>query len=351
VTISESAEGFVLENEHVRATLGRDGSLASLYDKRARKESIEPGKAGNRFVLFDDEPNNFDAWDVEVFHLEKRYEAGAARSARVTEHGPLRASVAFEYELSPDSRLEQTISLTATSPRLDFSTQVEWHERHKFLKAEFPLNIRAQNATYEIQFGHLQRPTHFNTTWDLARFEVCAQKWADLSEHGFGVALLNDCKYGYATHGNVMRLSLLRSPKSPDPEADMGQHAFRYALLPHPGTFQEVGVIEEGYRFNEELMVRATNLPAGETSFFQVEPRGVILETVKKAEDTDDLVLRLYEAYGSHNSARLTTTLPVASAMICNLLEDDGQAIEWTRDGLTLELRPFQIVTIKLKLR
>lgn len=350
VRVVETPEAIILENELVRAAFGPDGSLTSLYDKRARREAIEPGKAANHFVLFDDEPNNWDAWDMDVFHLEKRYEVGAAKAARVIEWGPLRASVEFEYELGAASTLKQTVSLTAISPRLDFSSEVEWHERHKFLKVEFPLNVRAQNATYEVQFGHLQRPTHFNTSWDLARFEVSAHKWADLSESDFGVALLNDCKYGYATHGNVMRLSLLRATQSPDPVADMGRHTFRYALLPHPGSFQAAGVVEEGYRFNVPMQLRATSSAPGEASFFAVESNSVVIDTVKKAEDSEAIVVRLYEAHGAHGKTRLSSSLPIVSAARCNLLEEEDVPMEWSNGGVTLDVTPFQIVTLKLAL-
>ena len=349
VSIVEAGDVMILENDFVRATLSRSGSLTSLFDKHAGRESVEPGQAANHFVLFDDVPGGNDAWDVDVFHLEKPCELGGARAARVTEHGPLRVSVEFEYDLTSVSTLKQTVSLTAISPRLDFSTEVEWHESHKFLKVEFPLNLRAQNATYEIQFGHVQRPTHWNTSWDMARFEVCAHKWADLSEPDFGVALLNDCKYGYATHGNVMRLSLLRSPKSPDHEADMGRHTFRYALLPHAGTFQQAGVIEESYRFNAPLLVSATHAQPDEVSFLSVSRPSVVIDTVKKAEDSNALVVRLYEAHGTRGTVRLTSSLPVKSAARCNLLEEQDVPLDWSEGGVNLDVTPFQLVTVKLE--
>jgi alpha-mannosidase len=269
----------------------------------------------------------------------------------VTEQGQLRASVVFTYALSPASTLTQTVRLTAISPRLYFDTEVEWHERHKFLKVEFPLAVRAANATYEIQFGYLQRPTHFNTSWDMARFEVVAHKWADLSDPLFGVALLNDCKYGHATHGNVMRLSLLRSPTSPDPEADQGHHTFRYALLPHAGQPQAAGVIAEGYRFNMPLQVFPTASNPAQQSFFSLSNSQVVLDTVKKAEDSDDIVVRLYESQGTHGSVRLFSPLPFESACRCNLLEDDDREkpLPWTENGIEFTVRPFEIVTFKLK--
>jgi alpha-mannosidase len=227
---------------------------------------------------------------------------------------------------------------------------VDWCERRKFLKAEFPLNVRAAQATYEIQFGHLQRPTHFNTSWDLARFEVCAHKWADLSEPGGGVALLNDCKYGHAAHGHILRLSLLRGPTHPDPQADAGAHEFRYALLPHAGDFRGAGVIEEAYRFNVPLLLRRTGAAPTERSFFSVDTSAVVVDTVKKAEDSGALILRLYEAHGARGPARLSSSLPVKAVTVCNLLEEGDELLEWKEGGITLQMTPFRIATLKLAL-
>ena len=350
VTVSEAKDTITLENQYVLATFNRAGRLISLFDKGANRQALAPNAQANNFVMYDDEPNNWEAWDVDVFHLEKRFDVGAATSMRVIEHGPLRAAIEVEYTLGAQSSLKQVISLTALSARLDFANEVEWQERHKFLKVEFPLDLRAEEATYEIQFGHLRRPTHFNTTWDVARFEVSAHRWADLSEPDFGVALLNDCKYGYATQGNVMRLSLLRSPKSPDPVADMGHHTFRYALLPHAGDFRTAGVIEEGYRFNVPLSLKATSAAPAEVSFFSVSSPNVVIDTVKKAEDSDAVIVRMYEAHGKRGTVRLTSSLPVKSAARVNLLEEQDEKVAWTNGGADVSVTPFQIVTLKLEI-
>jgi len=351
VSVQQTGEQFVLENTSLRAVLGKDGSLLSLVEKASGREAVAPGSAANHFVLFDDNPANWDAWDVDVFHLEKRDEVGPASSARVIEEGPLRAAVAFEYQLSPQSSLRQVVSLTATACQLEFATDVDWHENHRFLKVEFPVNVRSAQATYEIQFGHLQRPTHFNTSWDMARFEVCAHKWADLSEPDFGVTLFNDCKYGGGTQGNIMRLSLLRAPKMPDPTADMGKHTFRYGLMPHSGTFQQAGVIRAGYEFNVPLLAGLTDAQPGEVSFFQVDQPGVVIDTVKKAEDSEALIVRVYESFGCKQSARLSSSLPVVSAASCNLLEAEDAPLAWADGGVSFDLRPFQIATFKLNLK
>jgi alpha-mannosidase len=240
------------------------------------------------------------------------------------------------------------ISLDAESPRLDFEVEADWHETDQFLKVEFPLALRSEYATYEIQFGHVRRPTHFNTTWDFARFEVCGHRWADLSEPNYGVALLNDSKYGYACHANVLRLSLLRSPKSPDPQADMGRHHFRYALFPHEGGPQTGGVIPAAAGFNQPLRVQASSQPAQSRSFFSVDNPGVVLDTVKKAEDSGDLILRFYESHGAHQEATLTVDGRIAKASRVNLLEEEDAPIRAGVRTIKLKLRPFEILSLKL---
>jgi alpha-mannosidase len=350
VTASENPAGFLLENAFVRAIFTRGGQLASLYDKRLEREAIPEGRLANQFVLYDDQPVNWEAWDVDAFHLEKFDLPEPAHSGKISERGPLRAAIEFEYGLSANSTLRQTVQLGCHSPRLDFVTQVDWHESQRFLKVEFPLEIRSQNVTYEIQFGHLRRPTHFNTSWDMARFEVCAHRWADLSEPGFGVALLNDSKYGYSCHGNVLRLSLLRAPKSPDAQADMGQHTFRYALLPHCGDPRQAGVIEEGLRFNLPPLLCATDAALTSQSFFRIDLPTTILDSLKKAEDSEALIVRLYEAHGGRGPITFTSSLPIQSVAECDLLETDDQSLEWKDNHSTLFMTPFKIATLKLLL-
>jgi len=342
--------GFVLENDYVRATFLKDGALSGLYDKFVEREALAPGTRANQFVLFDDHPVDWEAWDVDVFHLEKRTNAPGAASAKLVESGPLRGAIEFTYALSDKSTLKQVVSLTAVSARLDFACDVDWHESRTFLKVEFPVDVYAQEATYDVQFGHLRRPTHFNTSFDVARFEVCGHKWADLSEAGFGVALMSDSKYGYATHGNVMRLSLLRSPKSPDPEADMGSHTFKYALLPHAGSAIEADVIDEAYAFNMPLVLRSTRAEPGTRNIFSTDVRNVVIETLKRAEAGDGLIVRLYESHGGRGTIMLTSDLAVRRASLCNGLEQELEELKWVNDSVSIDIKPFQIMTIKLEL-
>jgi alpha-mannosidase len=349
VSVSKTKSGFCLENQHLKAEFNEQAGLTSLIHKAARRESIEPGAAGNTFVLYEDIPNNWDAWDVDAFHLEKKLLCGGAISAKILESGPLRASIAFDFAISSKSVMRQVISLDALAAQLEFSCDVDWHERQKFLKVEFPLNVRAQFATYEIQFGYVQRPTNFNTSFDMARFEVSAHKWADLSEPGFGVALLNDCKYGYAAHSNVLRLSLLRAPTSPDPQADQGRHHFRFAVLPHTDSPQFAGITEAAYRFNVPLLMGRVSGQDIQKTFFALDNSALIIDTIKKAEDSNALILRLYESQGTRSTARLTGSLPVRSAMLVNLLEDEIAQLDW-QDGVNLEFKPFEIISVRLEM-
>lgn len=225
VSIQGTKSGlFILSNNQLRVQV-EDGCITSLIYLPTNREVIQGGKA-NQFVIFDDKPLNWQAWDVEVYHLNSRLELHAGVT-KIAEKSPYRVAVVTETKISEHSWLKSTISL---SPALDgqpsyveFDIEVEWRESMKFLKVEFPVSVTNKEASYETQFGVIARPTHYNTTWDMAKFEVCCHKWADLSEHGFGVSVLNDSKYGFATCGNLMRLSLLRAPKAPDANADMGK--------------------------------------------------------------------------------------------------------------------------------
>ena len=353
VTVTQGKQGFTLENGLVRAKFDGQGRLTSFLDKREAdggRETIEAGGKGNQYVLFEDRPERWDAWDTDIYHLESRRNVGEVKALRVVTNDPLRATVELELTVSPQATLVQRISLNAESPRLDFEAEVDWREKDRFLKVEFPLALRCDYATYEIQFGHVRRPTHFNTTWDFARFEVSAHKWADLSEPGYGVALLNDSKYGYACHGHVLRLSLLRSPKSPDAQADMGKHRFRYALYPHAGGPQLGGVIPEAAAFNQRLAVSATGEKPQAKGFFSLSNPAVVLDTVKKAEDSDAFILRLFESHGGNQNVTLKSPLfsAKAKAVKVDLLEQGAESVRVTAQGVKLSLKPFEVVSIKV---
>ncbi|XP_062926980.1 alpha-mannosidase 2C1 [Mobula hypostoma] len=349
VTLQEDGS-VTMENGILRVEFDALGRMISLLHLLYKRETLPEGSYGNQFVLFDDIPLYWDAWDVMDYHLETRKPIfQVLQPPEVVCPGGVRGSIRHSIRISETSKIRQEIILDACCPYVKFKTEVEWHETHKFLKVEFPTTVHSPNATYEIQFGHLQRPTHHNTSWDWARFEVWGHKWADLSEHGFGAALLNDCKYGYSVHRNIMTLSLLRSPKSPDATADMGQHQFMYAIMPHTGSYQEANVIQFAYNINYPLHVvpaePSVSAPSS-WSAFSIQSPAVILETIKQAEDRNDaLVIRLYESHGSTVDTWLHTSLPVKQALWCDLLEQPlaTKPLPIKAFQIKLSFTPFQI--------
>jgi alpha-mannosidase len=334
-------DGLTLENGRLRVTLSPSGSVESVFHKQSGREVLS--SPGNRLELYDDLPNDFDAWDIDPYTLHTRRDAQPAESYAVVTATPLRAEVAFECPLGESSRLRQVVRLDAGSERLEFRTEVDWHESHQLLKVCFALAVRARNATYETPFGFTERPTHYSTSFDRARYEVPGHRFADLSEHGFGAALLSESKYGWSCLGGELRLTLLRSPKSPDPEADMGRHEFSYALLPHTGGWREANVLGQAAAFNSPL--RFTEWPHGESSFAEADG-GLVLDTVKQAEDSGAVVLRLYEPYGGRGVARVRLARPFTTARRTNLLEDDIGELEIDGGEVVVPFRPHEIVTV-----
>ncbi|KAK2459766.1 hypothetical protein APHAL10511_008198 [Amanita phalloides] len=310
---------FVLSNGSVQLTIS-DGRITSLLDLTRGRELIPKGSSGG-LAIFDDWPNYWDAWDVEIHHLEtpEKLKFG---NISVVSHGPLRASILAELKYN-NSIITVTISLDAVGATIKensksffrFDAHVDWHERHKLLKFELPLDIHNDNATYECQFGHVQRPTHKNTKLDIAKFEVWGHKYADLSEFGYGVALLSESKYGFSCQGNVLAMSLLRAATAPDAEQDQGEHRFSWAILPHEGHFLESDVPMAAYLFNSPLRVRCVPVkrmdglaPLPKTTFRVEGARNVILETVKRGEDDNFGTLEISAVGNNASGAELTSS-------------------------------------------
>ncbi|KZT05154.1 glycoside hydrolase family 38 protein [Laetiporus sulphureus 93-53] len=374
---TKGSDHFVLRNQSVQLTIS-DGRITSLLDVELGREMIPAGQTSG-LVIFDDRPNYWDAWDVDVHHLETPHPLEFTDITVVAE-GPLRASVKSVVKYR-QSTITVTISLDAITATLKkdsrsmfvFDAVVDWHERHEFLKFEIPLNIHNDYATYETQFGFVQRPTHKNTTWDMAKFEVCGHKYADLSEFGYGVAILSESKYGFSCRGNVLRISLLRAATAPDENQDQGTHEFSWALMPHKGHFLESDVPMAAYIFNSPLHVRyvtdeVTSAPLFKTKVpFVIDGApNVFLETVKRGLDDDfsvsssdspvTVVLRLYEAYGGHAQATLKIAehIPVMKIITTNLLEDETSKLAvLTEDACSLvklNFHGFEVKTVKIYL-
>lgn len=329
---------------------GNISSISTLDDQPM--EFIEPGRVGNLFQIHEDLPNFWDAWDVDPFAFETAENLIRSERFEIVERGPVRVAAEIEKHFGNGSVIRQRISLGPT-PGIRFDTWVDWRESHRFLKVAFPVNVNSARATYEIQFGHVERPTHANTSWDMAKFEVCAQKWADLSEGGHGISLLNDGKYGYDIRGNVMRLSLLRSPKAPDPTCDMGVHRFSYVLLPHYDQLQHADVVASAYMLNAGVRTaRLTPTPGEATElppFVAVDTRHLVVEAVKKAEDDSRIVARIYEAHNTRGMANLSCARGIRRAWLADLNETPIRELE-VHDGLVrLDFKPFEILTILLE--
>lgn len=366
---------FLLENGQYKITV-KEGVIVSLIDKPTSREVIPKGKKANQFVIFDDKPLYWQAWDVEVYHLESRKELKPHKTT-VVEKGPHRVSLEIETKISEKSWIKTTMSLDAVPGGsqddgripLEMQSEIEWQETMKFLKVEFPVDIVNTEASYETQFGIVRRPTHYNTTWDMAKFEVCCHKWADLSEYNFGVSILNDSKYGFATVGNVMRLSVLRAPKAPDAHADMGRHLVRYGLLTHTGLGPTT--VRAAFNFNNPLRIvtpttkEPWKIPKIE---FGPDAGNLVIETIKRGEDDADvstgelpsrssrsIILRIYDSLGAKTRRVLMwdEELPVKKVLYCNLLEDDVKEVEdFVPQNLQVQVSvgAFEIVTLRLVL-
>ncbi|WP_425092167.1 alpha-mannosidase [Tropicimonas sp. S265A] len=341
--------GALLENDFLRVAIGDHGMLTSIWDKRASREVLKHGTVGNKLELFEDRPISWDAWDIDIFFEDRGEIITALNSFAVTENGPLRATVEVT-RVFRRSRLTQRISLCRHSARIDFDTEVDWHETHLLLKAAFPVSVRATRAEFDIQWGQIDRPTHRNTSWDAAQFEVPAHKWADLSDGDYGVALLNDCKYGYDVRDDVLRLSLIKSATMPDNTADQGHHRFTYALLPHVGDTR-IDVRREAYALNVPPRVFSgpgTGVARQDALVHCNSPR-VVIETVKPAENRDGVIVRLYEAHNTRGDVRLSVHPSVVAVERCGLLEDRAEALVMADNAVTLTVSNYEIVTLRLR--
>lgn len=349
LSVKESQDAVIFENDLMRVSFARNGDIISLFDKEVEREVLVEGEVGNKLLGMEDRPLAWDAWDVDIFYDDRVDKIEGVQSLVVTENGPIRAALEIKRSYRR-STITQKIYFYHNSKRLDFDTYVDWHEQHTLLKVAFPVDILSPTATFDIQWGNVERSTHHNTSWDWGRFETAAQKWADLSEGNYGVALINDSKYGYDVLHNVMRLSLLKSPTLPDPVADQGGHVMTYSLLPHIGDWRN-GVPAEAYDVNDPLILRSVSNASGNTSTYQLvstDQNNVIIETVKRAEDGNGMIVRLYEGERSRGKVTLQTGFDLKEAYLCNLLEENDSELPVENNSITLSVRPYMIATVRL---
>lgn len=339
-----------LENAFFKLTLDENGNFSSIFDKRNNREVLKHGEKGNVFTVYEDYPREYDNWEISSYYTEKHWDilnVDSIEKVYEGERAGLRVTRTYKQ-----SKIVQTIFVYSHIDRIDFETYIDWKESHLVLKTAFPVDVNTNKATYDIQFGSVERPTHKNTSWDAARFEVCAHKYCDLSEYGYGVSLMNDCKYGHAIHDGVMSLTLLKCGTFPDPTADKCEHEFTYSLYPHANDYREAGTIKKAYELNVPMIAVNVGKNKGELpceySFLSVDAENVIFETAKKAEDGEGIILRGYECFNKRTTAVLTLGVPAKSAYICDMLENEETEIPIYDGKITLNFKPFEIITVKV---
>lgn len=367
VVIDKTGGIYKIANQWFSVEIDSCGRIISMIHHASGNQVIPAESFGNQLVLFDDIPLYWDAWDCMDYHIETRNVVNRPSSTEEEVHvelqTPLKVTLKWSQSVGKQSRVHQKIHITAVDCFVQFETRVEWSENRKFLKVEFPVEVHANQASFDTQFGFLSRPNHKNTSWDSAKFEVCGHKWADLSEMTWGVAVLNDSKYGWSVHGKTITMSLLRSPKAPDANCDMHEHFFRYALMPHHGLKSRFDVIKESYNFNCEMIsTKSVNDISVSGSWFTVDSSSIVLETVKPCEpmlNSEDapvkkILLRLFESCGDRTQARIETNLPLLDYTLCNGLEEPigpTSSLAASAEGkkfFTASFTPFQVKSFLL---
>ncbi len=341
-------DGSTIHTPLYRIKFNDAGEITSLYDLSADHEVLTG--PGNQFQVFEDDPGfKFSAWDIAYHFEEYQHPITQTSPWQLVANGNLFAVFNSKWRVL-DSIIEQEMWLYADNPRIDFRTKANWQNQRKLLKVAFPLNIRTRTATYDLPFGNIERPTHRNTSWDQAKFEVCGHKWADLSEGNYGVALLNDCKYGYDAKENVLRLSLVRSPVRPDPTSDLGNHEFTYSILPHAGNWRHAHVDRHAYELNIPVHVVWADSHGGGSipsrfSLLNLDASSIIIEALKQPEKGEGLILRIFDNHGSHVATDLNFSISIESIDEVNLMEENPERLQTNK----VNFSPYEIKTYRIK--
>ena len=345
--------GNTLETPYYTVVFDENGMFSSIYDKRNDREILQPGKKGNRFCMYEDKPMHYDCWDVDIYYTEKSWDAVQLTKMEWTSIGPVCAVLEMERPIS-NSLIRQKIFFYADTPRIDFETWVDWKEHQHLLKVHFPIDVHTDEASFDVQFGNLTRKVHTNTSWDMARFESCGQKWMDLSEGHYGVSLLNDCKYGHSVRDCEMGLTLIKSGIEPNPTADQEEHVFTYSLYPHSGNLRESDTVYEGYCLNFPVHVREARAFAKTASFVSTDRKNVMIETIKEAEDGNGIIIRAYEYENARTQATITFGMghTIASVQECNLIEEpQGEPMKHSTDSFDFTIRPYEVKSYRVVLK
>lgn len=322
--------------------------IKSLYDKKNCREVVLKESLFNELIVYEDIPLNYDAWDIDYFYRLKSKKVTDVLSANIVEKGELRDVLAIEWSFQK-SRITQYLIIWHGKQKIDFKTKVDWHEHHSLLKSSFGIDVNTLAATFDIQFGNVERPIHKNTSWDVARFEVCGQKWVDLSDHSYGVSLLTDSKYGFDTNYQHLGLSLLRSSSDPYLDADIGIHEFTYSIHTHQKGWREAQTVNYANDLNIKPLVienPSKNLPI--ENFITNHCPNLIIDTMKKAEDSEEVVIRIYENENKRTEGEFHFSREIKEAWSCNLLEENTDKLIVSDNSITILFKPYEIQTIKV---
>jgi alpha-mannosidase len=339
-----------MENDYFIIKFTDDGHVLNIFDKKNSREILKNGKEGNILQIFDDKPvMGLDAWCVDTKREDRGFEIPVTKSCKLLESGELFSKIRIGRTYNK-SVFEQEILVYRHIPLIEFKNVVHWNEDHKMLRVLFPVEVHTTRATYDIAYGNVERPTHMSTPYEHAKFEVNAHKWADISEGGYGVALINDCKYGYSIIDGEMQLSLLRATTFPDPVADRGTHEFTYYLYPHSGEWKQAKVARLGYELNIPLICVGGNADLKGYSFMKIDVENVIIDCVKKAEDSNDIIVRMFEFHNQRGNINLQLGFEVKEAWECDLLENNLNKLQVENNQIGVYFKPYEIITIRLKL-
>lgn len=326
------------------------GQLTSIYDKENKREVLAKGERGNVLQMFEDKPMAHEAWDIDVFYQEKMREVKDLQSVELIEDGNIKAVIRFKYKYM-NTTISQDMIVYANSNRIDFKTNVDWREKKQLLKVAFVVDIRSTMATYDVQFGNVKRPTHWNTSWDRARFESVAQQWVDLSERNYGVSLLNNCKYGHDIKDNVMRLTLLKSATHPDPVQDQGEQNFTYSLLPHSGDFIDGNTVKHAYELNQPLKsIKGMLKSEVKKQLFKFNDTNILVDAIKKAEDEDMIIIRFHDYSGSRQNVSIDSDYEITGWMETNLMEKPIENLR-NENSINVVVNPYEIKTLMIKIK
>lgn len=340
----------ILETPFYHIELDSQGFFTSIFDKENDREVLQQGEKANLLRMYEDKPIYYDNWDIDIYYTEKYWDVDNVTRMEWTELGSVRAVLEIDREVS-NSVIKQKIYFYAKSRRIEFNTYVDWKEHQHLLKVHFPVEVHTDEAAFDIQFGNLTRKVHTNTSWDMARFESCGQKWMDLSEGHYGVSLLNDCKYGHSVKNGNMALTLIKSGIEPNKTTDQEEHFFTYALYPHAEGWRQGKTAEEAYKLNFPAYAVKGGRIGQSASFISVNKPNIMIETVKEAEDGSGIIIRMYEYENSLTKAHISLGADKVKEIIeCNLVEEELEKVAAVEDGFDITIKPYEIKTYKVVL-